>query len=123
MVHLRFNAQSTSYIHSERNNFFNKFGNSYFEIGIWVTFHMFYFYILKCKDKTLYCGYTNNLKHRELLHNSGKGSKYVRSRGGGKIIYSERFRTLRKALKREAEVKSFSRARKLELIKLSNARS
>ncbi|MDE2312040.1 MAG: GIY-YIG nuclease family protein [Patescibacteria group bacterium] len=78
---------------------------------------MFYFYILRCKDGTLYCGSTNNLKQRELLHNTGRGSKYVRSRGGGKIIYSERFRSLPKALKREAEVKTWVRSQKLMLIK------
>lgn len=78
---------------------------------------MFYFYILKCKDKTLYCGMTNNLTRREQEHNTGKGSAYVRSRGGGKIIYFEKFRTLSKALKREAEVKTFTRQAKLKLIK------
>jgi putative endonuclease len=77
---------------------------------------MFYFYILKCKDGSLYCGSTNDLKQRELLHNSGRGSKYVRSRGGGKIIYSEKFRTLGKALKREVEVKKWPRLKKLQLI-------
>lgn len=80
---------------------------------------MFYFYILRCKDGTLYCGSTNDLKHREMLHNSGRGSKYVRSRGGGKIIYSERFRTLSRVLKREAQVKKWPRAKKLNLIKKS----
>ena len=60
---------------------------------------------------------TRNLKRREAEHNTGKGSAYVRSRGGGKIIYSEKFRTLSKALKREAEVKTFSRNKKLLLIK------
>ncbi len=78
---------------------------------------MYYFYILRCKDKTLYCGMTRDLKRREAEHNAGKGSAYVRSRGGGKIIYHEKFRTLSKALKREAEVKTFSKLKKLELIK------
>ncbi|MBI5530843.1 MAG: GIY-YIG nuclease family protein [Candidatus Doudnabacteria bacterium] len=78
---------------------------------------MYYFYILKCKDKTLYCGMTKDLKRRETEHNAGKGSAYVRSRGGGKIIYNEKFRTLSKALKREAEVKTFTKLKKLELIK------
>lgn len=81
---------------------------------------MHYFYILRCKDKSLYCGSTNDLKHRELIHNSGKGSKYVRSRGGGKIIYFEKFRSLSKALKREAEVKKWERVKKLQLIKTSS---
>jgi putative endonuclease len=77
---------------------------------------MFYFYILQCADSSLYCGYTKNIKQRELDHNSGKGSKYVLSRGGGKIIYFEKFKTLSEALKREAEVKLWPRPKKLLLI-------
>lgn len=78
---------------------------------------MFYFYILKCKDGTLYCGSAKDLKARELVHNSGKGSAYVRSRGGGKIVYSEPFRSWGKTLSREAAVKKLSRLQKLSLIK------
>lgn len=78
---------------------------------------MFYFYILKCKDGTLYSGSTNDLTAREKKHNSGKGSKYVAAHGGGKIVYSERFRSWGKTLKREAQIKKLSRAKKLELIK------
>ena len=80
---------------------------------------MFYFYILKCGDKSLYCGYAKNLKQREMDHNSGKGSKYVLSRDGGKIIYFEKFKTLSEVLRREAEVKSWTRLKKLQLIKPS----
>ena len=76
---------------------------------------MFYFYILKCKDGSLYCGSTKNLHYRELAHNAGKGSAYVRSRGGGKIVYSEKFRSWSKTLKREAEVKKWTREKKLIL--------
>jgi putative endonuclease len=78
---------------------------------------MFYVYILQCKDSSLYCGSTNDLKQRELLHNSGKGSKYVRSRGGGRIVYSEKFKIWGKALSREAEVKKLTRQEKLNLIR------
>ncbi|MFA5991613.1 MAG: GIY-YIG nuclease family protein [Candidatus Doudnabacteria bacterium] len=78
---------------------------------------MYYFYIFRCKDKTLYSGMTKDLKRREAEHNAGKGSAYVRSRGGGRIIYHEKFRTLSKALKREIQVKKFTKLKKLELIK------
>lgn len=78
---------------------------------------MYYFYILKCKDGTLYCGSSKDIHHRELMHNSGRGSKYVRSRGGGKIIYTEELKTLSQVLKREAEVKRWSREEKMVLIK------
>ena len=78
---------------------------------------MFYCYLLKCKDGTLYCGSTKDLKAREATHNSGKGSKYVTAHGGGKIIYSEKFKKWGKTLSREAEIKRLSRPKKLLLIK------
>ncbi len=81
---------------------------------------MFYFYILQCKDKSFYSGYAKDLKKRELEHNSGKGSKYVQSRGGGKIVYSEKFKSVSLALKREAEVKKWARQKKLALINSTN---
>ena len=80
---------------------------------------MNYFYILKCKDGSLYSGSTKDLKNREVTHNSGKGSKYVFAHGGGKIVYHEKFRSWGKTLKREAAVKKLSRKEKLKLIKKS----
>jgi putative endonuclease len=77
---------------------------------------MFYFYIFKCKDGSLYSGSTKDLKKREADHNAGRGSKFVKSRGGGIIVYHEKFRSWSKALKREAGVKKFSRAKKIKLI-------
>jgi putative endonuclease len=85
---------------------------------------MYYFYILRCKDKTLYSGIAKDIKRREQLHNLGKGSKYVYARGGGKIIYFERFKTLSRALKREIEVKKWPRIKKLNLTRgLTNKKS
>ena len=81
---------------------------------------MYYFYILKCRDGSLYCGTAKNAARRLALHNSGKGSRYVWSRGGGKIVYTEKFRTIGRALSREIEVKKWPRIRKQSLIKGSN---
>ncbi len=78
---------------------------------------MYYFYLLRCKDGSLYSGITNNLKLREQRHNAGLGSKYVRSRGGGKIVYFEKYKLRGRALRREAEVKKLPRQKKLEIIK------
>jgi len=80
---------------------------------------MFYFYIFKCKDGTLYSGSTKDLSARAEKHNSGKGSKYVTAHGGGKIVYHEAFRKWGNALKREAAVKKLTRQKKLELIRKS----
>jgi putative endonuclease len=77
----------------------------------------YYFYILKCKDKSLYCGMAKDVKKREQVHNSGLGSAYVRSHGGGRVVYFEKFKTIGDALRREIEVKKWPRAKKLGLIK------
>jgi len=77
---------------------------------------MYYFYILECKDGTLYCGISNNVARRLQQHNSGKGSAYVRSRGGGIIVYSEKYKNMSNAMRREREVKDWPRRKKQELI-------
>ena len=78
---------------------------------------MFYFYIVRCKDGTLYCGSTNNTDQRIQRHNAGRGSKYVRAHGGGEIVYTEDFTNLADAMRREMEVKKWSRIKKENLIK------
>ncbi len=77
----------------------------------------YYFYILRCKDGSLYSGITNDLAKRLAAHNSGKGSKYVFSRGGGKFVYHKKLASRSAALKREATVKKLSRTAKENLIK------
>ena len=49
-----------------------------------------YFYVVSCKDGSLYAGYTNDLKRRIKLHNEGKGAKYTRGRGPVRLVYSKR---------------------------------
>ena len=41
---------------------------------------MYYAYLLRCADDTLYAGYTDDLSKRVAVHNQGKGAKYTRSR-------------------------------------------
>ena len=68
-----------------------------------------YIYILRCADGTLYTGYTTNLDAREATHNAGRGAKYTRGRRPVTLVYSERFRSLAKALRREHALKRLSR--------------
>ena len=77
----------------------------------------YYFYILKCRDGSLYSGIAKNPASRAQLHNLGQGSIYVRTHGGGRIVYQEKLSSLSAALKREIEVKKWPRAKKLSLIK------
>jgi putative endonuclease len=75
-----------------------------------------YTYLLRCSDGTLYCGWTDNIEKRLAAHNSGKASKYTRSRLPVKLIYFETFDTKQEAMSREARIKQLSRREKLALI-------
>jgi putative endonuclease len=78
----------------------------------------YFVYILECADKSLYTGCTNDLIKRLKQHNNSKsGAHYTKLRRPTVLKYSETFKTLKKARAREAEIKTWSREKKLELIK------
>lgn len=76
----------------------------------------FYVYILLTETNTLYCGYTDDVERRFLLHQSGKGAKYTRSHKPVKIVYTKKFDTKSEAQKEESRIKKLTRAKKLKLI-------
>lgn len=73
-------------------------------------------YMLRCKDGSLYTGWTNDLKHRLAMHNSGRGAKYTRGRGPLKLVYSEELPDKEAALRRECAIKKLRREQKLALL-------
>lgn len=77
---------------------------------------MFYVYILQCSDNSLYTGWTLDLDKRVRYHNKGKASKYTRARLPVKLVYYEIYNEKSDALKREYEIKQYSRNKKLKLI-------
>ena len=79
-----------------------------------------YVYLARCSDHSLYCGITNNLVKRELTHNSGKGSKYTRSRLPVKFIWFESHPTKGSALSRESKIKKLSKKQKELLVLCQN---
>ena len=82
-----------------------------------IAMKKYYIYLARCSDDTIYTGYTVNLKEREIKHNAGEGAKYTKARCPVQIVYSENFKTKSAAMKREAEIKSFTRLEKEKLIK------
>lgn len=84
---------------------------------------MNYTYILECKDKTLYTGWTNHLQKRIKTHNDGKGAKYTKSRLPVRLVYYEVYETKQEAMRREYEIKQLTRKQKKKLIEkaLSNS--
>ena len=67
----------------------------------------FYVYMLKskCIKSVTYVGYTNDLKNRIALHNSGKGAKFTRGRQW-RLIYKEIFVSKKEAISREYYIKN-----------------
>lgn len=79
---------------------------------------MWFVYILLCSDGSFYTGSSNDLGKRFLEHKNGKGGRYTRSHKPVRVIYSEEFRTKSEALKREAEIKSWNRDKKIQALNL-----
>lgn len=77
---------------------------------------MWYLYILRCKDDSLYTGITTDVAKRLEAHRAGKGAKYTRGRSPLELVYTEECGDHSTALKREAEIKALPREEKLKLI-------
>ena len=77
---------------------------------------MNYTYIVKCRDSSLYTGWTNDLERRVREHNAGKGAKYTKSRRPVALAYFEAFETRQEAMSREYAIKRLKRADKLKLL-------
>jgi putative endonuclease len=75
-----------------------------------------YFYVLLCRDGSLYAGYTNDLERRLKMHNDGKGAKYTRGRGPVRLVYSQPFNDKSAALKAEYEFKQWTRKKKEDFL-------
>lgn len=78
-----------------------------------------YFYVLYCRDNTLYGGYTTNLSRRLKEHNSGQGAKYTRParRRPAKFLYAEAYPSRSLAMKAEYAFKRQSRVEKEAFLK------
>ena len=74
-------------------------------------------YIVRCRDATLYTGYARDPHQRTKTHNSGRGARYTSGRLPVTLAYSESFDSKSEALRREFELKRWSRARKEALIR------
>ena len=74
-------------------------------------------YILQCSDGRLYTGMTNDVGRRFQEHNSGKGGHFTGSFGVEKLLCSEEYTSRVNAMKRESQLKGWTKRKKLALIK------
>lgn len=78
---------------------------------------MWYVYIVLCNDDSLYTGITTDVERRIEEHNTKKGAKALYGKIPVRLVYNECYSSQPLALKREYEIKSWKREKKLELIK------
>lgn len=79
-------------------------------------------YIIKAADGTYYTGMTKDVKSRLVLHESGKGAKYLRGRTPLAMVYCEKCPDIKTAMVREIQIKKYSKKQKLKLIDQPRAR-
>jgi putative endonuclease len=82
---------------------------------------MWYLYLLRCRNGSLYTGITTNIPARLKAHQSGKGAKYTRAFGPVSLVYTKKMRTGTLARKKEAEIKGWSKEKKERLVKTTSS--
>ena len=78
---------------------------------------MYYVYILRCADQSLYVGYTRNIKRRVEAHNAGRGAAFTSKRRPVALVYAESHDAKTAALRRERQLKRWTRKKKEVLIR------
>ena len=76
-----------------------------------------YTYMVRCRDNSLYTGWTNNLEKRVEKHNAGKGARYTMARRPVTLVYYEEYETKNEAMAREAAIKKLKKKNKEDLVK------
>jgi predicted GIY-YIG superfamily endonuclease len=79
---------------------------------------MYNIYILRFNDASLYIGQTNNLEERlkNHSHKTTKSSRFSKDHGDFKVVYTEEYKTRLDAMRREKQLKGWTRAKKEALI-------
>lgn len=75
-----------------------------------------YLYIIRCADETLYTGISVDVERRIKRHNSGHGAKSIKGKLPVQLVYHEPHVSHLSAARREREIKSWKRSKKLTLI-------
>jgi putative endonuclease len=78
---------------------------------------MWWVYLVRCRDRTLYCGIAKDIAKRIAQHDAGKGARYTRGRGPVKLVFAEAHATMGDALRREHAIKRLTVSQKRALIR------
>jgi putative endonuclease len=75
-----------------------------------------YVYLLRCADRTLYCGWSTDPERRLRQHNSGTASRYTRVRLPVELVWTTEVDDRSAALREEARIKRLSAREKRALV-------
>lgn len=81
----------------------------------------YYVYVLLCDDGSYYTGYTSNPTVRLIEHVKGHGARYTKMRRPNSIVYVEKLKTRRAAMRREREIKALTHEEKRSLAERATA--
>jgi len=73
-------------------------------------------YIVQCADGSFYVGHSHHVGQRFHRHAAGGGALYTLTHHPEAVVYHERLTSEADAIRREREIKKWSRAKKLALI-------
>jgi len=76
-----------------------------------------YVYILRCDDGSYYVGHTNNVENRFTRHKDKTGARHTAAHAPEEVLYRQEFSTEVEAMKRERQLKRWTRAKKEALIR------
>jgi putative endonuclease len=79
---------------------------------------MYFVYMVRCRDHSLYTGTASDVEARIRKHNDGKGARYTRGRGPVELVYVEEVADKSAALKREYVIKQYSKEKKERLVEI-----
>lgn len=74
-------------------------------------------YLVRCRDGSLYAGWTVDLQARLAAHNNGTGAKYTRGRRPVTLVWAQSHATRREAMAQEARLKQMRKAEKELLVR------
>jgi putative endonuclease len=80
----------------------------------------YYVYIMASRSRTLYTGVTNNLERRVSQHKLKLLPGFTALYRIDRLVYFEHHGDIREAIRREKQIKGWTRAKKLALIKPMN---
>ncbi len=77
---------------------------------------MWYIYMIRCRNNSLYTGITTDVERRLKQHESGKGAKYLRGKAPLTLVFQKAVGSRSLASKVEIAIKSLSKKEKEQLL-------